>query len=97
MNAPSLAPRRREPPPAAVDVEIPTLRAHDRLTRGVVVYSRCRPATLQREPSRSEPMTSSAFACGARLEIEAALDRAGWPWSRGLSLWLDALLVLEAR
>jgi len=32
----------------------------------------------------------------ARGEIEAALDAAGWPWSRTLSRWLDCLVVLEA-
>jgi hypothetical protein len=31
----------------------------------------------------------------ARRDVEAALDAAGWPWARALSLWLDALLVLE--
>jgi hypothetical protein len=31
----------------------------------------------------------------ARREIEAALDVSGWPWSRGLSFWVDALLVIE--
>jgi hypothetical protein len=41
-------------------------------------------------------------ARAARAVLEAALDaRAGgqgvaaWPWSRRLSLWLDALLLLE--
>ena len=31
----------------------------------------------------------------ARAELEAALDDNGWPWRRRLSLWLDALLVVE--
>lgn len=35
-------------------------------------------------------------ARAARRAVEDALDAAGWPWSRRLSLWLDALLVLEA-
>jgi hypothetical protein len=33
----------------------------------------------------------------ARGEIEAALDFVGWRWIRRLSLWLDALVVLEER
>ena len=36
-----------------------------------------------------------ALARDARGQVEAALDRIGWRWSRRLSLWLDALLVLE--
>ncbi len=31
----------------------------------------------------------------ARAIVEAALDAAGWPWSRRLSLWVDMLLVIE--
>lgn len=31
----------------------------------------------------------------ARAEIEDAVAGAGWPWSRRLSRWIDALLVLE--
>ncbi len=31
----------------------------------------------------------------AHREAEWALDAAGWPWSRRLSLWLDVLLILE--
>jgi len=39
---------------------------------------------------------ATAFAArSARAEIERALDTAGWPWRRRLSLWIDALLVLE--
>ncbi len=38
-------------------------------------------------------------ARGARREIEDALDAvassSGWPWMPQLSLWADALLVLE--
>jgi len=34
-------------------------------------------------------------ARAARGDIETALDCAGWPWSRSLSLWLDALLTIE--
>jgi hypothetical protein len=37
----------------------------------------------------------NARARAARGIIETALDACGWPWSRRLSLWLDALLVLE--
>jgi len=33
-------------------------------------------------------------ARAARGDLEAALDVAGWPYSRHLSLWLDALLVI---
>lgn len=39
--------------------------------------------------------STRAIARDARREIESALDAAGWPWSRRLSLWLDALSVLE--
>jgi len=31
----------------------------------------------------------------ARADVEAALDAAGWLWSRRLSLWVDALVILE--
>ncbi len=31
----------------------------------------------------------------ARGEIEAALDGADWPWSRRLSFWIDALIIVE--
>lgn len=34
-------------------------------------------------------------ARAARGQIERALDGAGWPWSRTLSLWLDHLSVIE--
>jgi hypothetical protein len=37
----------------------------------------------------------SVEARHGRAVVEAALDAAGWPWSRGLSLWLDALVLLE--
>jgi hypothetical protein len=40
---------------------------------------------------------SAALARAARGVVEAALTVAGWPWSRRLSLWLDALLILEDR
>jgi hypothetical protein len=33
----------------------------------------------------------------ARAAVEAALDRARWPWSPRLSLELDRLLALEER
>jgi hypothetical protein len=39
--------------------------------------------------------TRGREARGARREVERALDSAGWPWRRRLSLWLDALLVIE--
>jgi hypothetical protein len=41
-------------------------------------------------------MTRAAQARAARGEIEEALDLIGWRWSARLSLWLDALLVIEA-
>jgi len=31
----------------------------------------------------------------ARGQIEAAVDAAGWPWSRRLSFWIDLLLLIE--
>ncbi len=31
----------------------------------------------------------------ARRQIEGALDHAGWPWNRRLSLLLDYLVILE--
>jgi hypothetical protein len=40
-------------------------------------------------------MTTVAEARAARRQVEEALGGAGWPWSRRLSLWLDALLMLE--
>ncbi len=36
-----------------------------------------------------------ACARAARGEIEAALDGAGWPWSRRFSLWIDVLVIVE--
>jgi hypothetical protein len=36
-------------------------------------------------------------ARAARAQIETFLDAAGWPWSSRLSLWVDALVVLEER
>lgn len=47
---------------------------------------------------RTLALTSSpmqALARAGRAQIEAALDRAGWPWSPRLSLWLDGLLTIE--
>jgi len=40
-------------------------------------------------------ISRAAQAKAARGEIEAALDASGWPWSRRLSLWLDALVLME--
>jgi hypothetical protein len=40
---------------------------------------------------------SAAHARGSRGIAEAALDSAGWPWSRRISLWLDALVMIEER
>jgi hypothetical protein len=31
----------------------------------------------------------------ARREVEVTLDLSGWPWSRGISFWIDALLVIR--
>lgn len=39
--------------------------------------------------------TPSTLAQAARAAVEAALDAAGWPWSRRLSLWIDALVIVE--
>jgi len=36
-----------------------------------------------------------AQARATRGAVEQALDGAGWPWSLRLSLWLDALVILE--
>ena len=40
-------------------------------------------------------LTRRQAARAARREIEAALAANGWPWSRRISLWVDALLLLE--
>jgi hypothetical protein len=40
---------------------------------------------------------TAAQARAARGLIELALDACGWPWSRRLSLWLDALVIVEER
>jgi hypothetical protein len=37
----------------------------------------------------------AAEARAARREVEEALTARGWPWARRLSLWVDALVVLE--
>jgi hypothetical protein len=37
----------------------------------------------------------AAQASAARGIVEIALDTCGWPWARRLSLWLDALLIIE--
>jgi hypothetical protein len=39
--------------------------------------------------------SSAAHARAGRALVELALDGAGWPWSRRLSRWLDALLIIE--
>jgi len=35
------------------------------------------------------------LARDARAILETALDSAGWPYSRRISLWLDGLIHLE--
>jgi hypothetical protein len=43
-------------------------------------------------------MLASSARRGARVarrQVELALAAGGWPWHRSLSLWLDALIVLE--
>jgi hypothetical protein len=43
-------------------------------------------------------VSQSLEARAALLDVEAALDAAGWPWSCRLSLWIDMLVILaEAR
>lgn len=37
----------------------------------------------------------SAWARAARGQLEDVLAAAGWIYSRRLSLWLDALVILE--
>jgi hypothetical protein len=37
---------------------------------------------------------SAIDAHGAKADLEDALDAAGWPFRRSVSLWADALLVL---
>jgi hypothetical protein len=37
----------------------------------------------------------AALARAARQEVEVALEAVGWPWRASLSMWLDALLVIE--
>jgi hypothetical protein len=34
-------------------------------------------------------------ARAARGQLELALDAAGWPWSKSVSLLIDALVILE--
>jgi hypothetical protein len=36
------------------------------------------------------------FARETRAEFEALLDLGGWPWAPGLSLALDACVIIEA-
>jgi hypothetical protein len=40
-------------------------------------------------------MKQRCAAQAARRQLELALDGAGWPWSRRLSLWLDCLVMFE--
>lgn len=41
-------------------------------------------------------MSAAALARAARGVVESALDASGWPpWSRRISLWLDALVKIE--
>jgi hypothetical protein len=34
-------------------------------------------------------------ARAARAIVEGALDASGWRWSRRISLWIDALVLLD--
>jgi hypothetical protein len=43
----------------------------------------------------SDPPSIAAQAPGARAQVERALDRVAWRWSRSLSLLLDGLVILE--
>jgi len=40
-------------------------------------------------------LSLQAVARDARAAVELALEMAGWSWSPRLSLWIDALLILE--
>jgi hypothetical protein len=42
-------------------------------------------------------VTSPQAAREGRRQIALALGAAGWPWSRRLSLWIDALVTIEER
>lgn len=42
-------------------------------------------------------LLTSAEARAARRELEAALEANNYLWSRRLSLWYDALVLLEDR
>jgi hypothetical protein len=46
------------------------------------------------EPVPFTTRSHEETARAARRELEAALDAAGWPWSRRLSHWIDALVVI---
>ena len=41
------------------------------------------------------PVSAAVLARAARRDVEEALNFVGWPWSRRLSFWLDALVALE--
>lgn len=41
------------------------------------------------------PVTMRRQAQAALAQLEVALDFASWPWSRRISLWLDALVLIE--
>jgi hypothetical protein len=40
---------------------------------------------------------SAGEAREARRVVEAALDASGWRWSRRISRWIDALIILAER
>jgi hypothetical protein len=42
-------------------------------------------------------VNDAVWARAARGAVEDALDGVGWRYSRRLSLWMDALLILEER
>lgn len=43
----------------------------------------------------SSVSSAAMLARAARREVEEALVANHWPWSRRISLWLDALVALE--
>jgi hypothetical protein len=50
---------------------------------------------VTRDRWRWQPQPSKARAARGAIESALGPDVRRWPWSRRLSLWLDALVVLE--